>query len=233
MAPISLVAVPDLPPEVQKVLDEFVFAAGQAFSEQLTSIVLFGSAAEGKLRPASDVNLLIILSAFEQGRADHLRQPLRIAESAVQLRPMFLLREEVAVASRVFAPKFADISRRRVILYGEDPFAELSIPRDAEIRQLNRHADILAVRILETLLNSVPAFRPERHQHSLLLPPVIVLERLKYRQIDAQFSFGNLAIDDRGQNVAEICGQLDFDARKALLKLPNPRLVEAGGAATV
>lgn len=121
MAPISPVAVPDLPPEVQKVLDEFVFAAGQAFSEQLTSIVLFGSAAEGKLRPASDVNLLIILSAFEQSRADHLRQPLRIAESAVQLRPMFLLREEVAVASRVFAPKFADISRRSVILYGEDP----------------------------------------------------------------------------------------------------------------
>jgi predicted nucleotidyltransferase len=62
-------AVPDLPPEVQKVLDEFVFAARQAFSEQLTSIVLFGSAAEGKLRPASDVNLLIILSAFERKRS--------------------------------------------------------------------------------------------------------------------------------------------------------------------
>jgi predicted nucleotidyltransferase len=147
MAPISPVAVPDLPPEVQKVLDEFVFAARQAFSEQLTSIVLFGSAAEGKLRPASDVNLLIILSAFEQGRADHLRQPLRIAESAVQLRPMFLLREEVAVASRVFAPKFADISRRSVILYGEDPFAELSIPRDAEIRQLRQQCLNLTLRL--------------------------------------------------------------------------------------
>jgi len=91
----------------------------------------------------------------------------------------------------------------------------------------------VAVRILETLMNLTPALRPERHQHSLLLPPVIVLERLKYRQIDTQFSFGNLAIDDRGQNVAEICGQLDLDARKALLKLPNPRLVEAGEAVTI
>src|SRR5258706_10979490 len=101
------------------------------------------------------------------------------------------------------------------------------------IRQrVHRHADILAVRILETLMNLVPTFRLERHQHALLLPSVIVLERLKYRQIDAQFSFGNLAIDDRGQNVAEICGQLDLDARKALLKLPNPRLVEAGEAGT-
>jgi hypothetical protein len=31
-----------------------------------------------------------------------------------------------------------DISRSSVILYGEDPFAELSIPRDAEIRQLRQ-----------------------------------------------------------------------------------------------
>jgi predicted nucleotidyltransferase len=91
-------------------------------------LVLFGSAAEGKLRPASDVNLLVVISTFEQSHADRLRQPLRIAESAVQLRPMFLLRDEVAVASRVFAPKFADIIRRRVILFGDDSFASLSIP---------------------------------------------------------------------------------------------------------
>ncbi len=56
MAPVSPVAVPDLPPEVQKVLDEFVLSAKEAFSNHLTSIVLFGSAAEGKLRPTSDIN---------------------------------------------------------------------------------------------------------------------------------------------------------------------------------
>jgi predicted nucleotidyltransferase len=94
MAPISPIAVPDLPPEVQKVLDEFVLSAKEAFSDQVCSLVLFGSAAEGKLRPASDVNLLVVISTFEQSRADRLRQPLRVAESAVQLRPMFLLREE-------------------------------------------------------------------------------------------------------------------------------------------
>jgi predicted nucleotidyltransferase len=146
MAPISPIAVPDLPPEVQKVLDEFVLSAKEAFSDQLCSLVLFGSAAEGKLRPASDVNLLVVISTFEQSRADRLRQPLRVAESAVQLRPMFLLREEVAVASRVFAPKFADIIRRRVILFGNDPFASLSIPRD-EIRQLNQQSLNLTLRL--------------------------------------------------------------------------------------
>src|SRR5437016_4787891 len=147
MALISPRAVPDLLPQVQKVLDEFVLATKQAFSDRLNSIIPFGSAAEAKLRPASDINLLIIVSAFEQSRADQLRQPLRVAESAVQLRPMFLLREEVAIASRVFAPKFADIRRRRVILFGEDPFPSLAIPRDAEIRQLKQQLLNLTLRL--------------------------------------------------------------------------------------
>ena len=51
---------------------------------------------------------------------------------------MFLLKNEIHHAARTFAPKFADIRRRRAILFGEDPFASLTIPRDAEIRQLRQ-----------------------------------------------------------------------------------------------
>ncbi len=60
---------------------------------------------------------------------------------------MILLREEVSVASRAFAPKFADIIRRRVILFGADPFASLSIPRDTEIRQLKQQSLNLTLRL--------------------------------------------------------------------------------------
>ena len=146
MAPISSLAAPVLPPEVQKALDGFVLAAKESFSDQLISIVLFGSAAEGNLRPTSDINLLIVISTFEQSCADLLRQPLRIAESAVQLQPMFLLQDEVGAASHAFAPKFADILRRRVVLFGEDPFALLSIPRDAEIHQVRQQLLNLTLR---------------------------------------------------------------------------------------
>ncbi len=147
MAPTSPLPAPVLSPEVQKVLDEFVLAIKQGFSDQLISIILFGSAAEGKLHLTSDVNLLIVLVSFEKGRADELRQPLRIAEAAIKLRPMFLLTEEVGSAARVFAPKFADILRRRVILFGEDPFASLSIPREAEVRQLKQQLLNLTLRL--------------------------------------------------------------------------------------
>jgi predicted nucleotidyltransferase len=88
---------------------------GGIAAASLLSVVLFGSAAEGKLRATSDVNLILVLSAFEQVKVDPLRQPLRIAQAAIKLQPMFLLKAELPRAARSFAPKFADILRRRVI----------------------------------------------------------------------------------------------------------------------
>jgi predicted nucleotidyltransferase len=131
-------ADPQLPPEVKSSLGSFLEAARNSFGDQLRSITLFGSAAEGKLHPTSDVNLIVVLSEFEQVRADQLREPLRVAQAAIQLRPMFVLQSELSIAIRSFAPKFADILRRRVILYGEDTFANILVPREAEIRQLQQ-----------------------------------------------------------------------------------------------
>src|SRR5580698_1066861 len=130
--------LPQLPPPVAEVLNSFLQSSIDAFGPDLLSAVLFGSAAEGKLRATSDLNLILVLGSFHQDKADHLRQPLRVAQAAIQLRPMFLLKDEIPHAARSFAPKFADIRRRRAILFGEDPFSSLAIPRDAEIRQLRQ-----------------------------------------------------------------------------------------------
>jgi predicted nucleotidyltransferase len=129
---------PLLPAQVKRVLDDFLQAARESFGKDLLSVVLYGSAAEGKLRATSDVNLVLVLSTFEQGKADPLRAPLRLAQAAIQLRPMFLLREELPAAARSFASKFADILRRRVILHGDDSFASISIPREIEILEIKQ-----------------------------------------------------------------------------------------------
>jgi len=132
----------DLPPNVARVLTDFCAAARQAFGDELRAIVLYGSAAEARLRPTSDVNLLLVLSRFEQANAAQLREPLRLGQAAIKLTVMFLLETEIAAAAEAFAVKFADILQRRRVLYGADPFASLAIPRAAEL-----------VRIKQTLLN--------------------------------------------------------------------------------
>jgi hypothetical protein len=139
--------LPQLPPPVAEVLNSFLQSAKDAFGPDLLSAVLFGSAAEGKLRATSDINLILVLAVFDQGKADQLRQSLRVAQAAIQLHPMFLLKDEIPHAARSFAPKFADIRRRRAILFGDDPFASLSIPRDAEVRQLRQQLLNLILRL--------------------------------------------------------------------------------------
>ncbi|MBL8343302.1 MAG: nucleotidyltransferase domain-containing protein [Rubrivivax sp.] len=141
-----------LDPVVERVLAEFVEAARAAFGEALTSVLLFGSAAEGRLRATSDVNLLLVLQSFEPASADRLREPLRQAMAAIDLHPMFLLESELAQAMQAFALRFADIAARHRVLHGTDPFAALSLPRDALVRRLQQVLLNLQIRLRERYL---------------------------------------------------------------------------------
>jgi predicted nucleotidyltransferase len=142
-----------IPTNVSSALNTFIAAAKKAFGDDLLSVVLYGSGAEGKLRPTSDVNLIVLLAAFERDQADQLREPLRLAEAAIRLRVMFLLQDELKPASQAFAVKFADITRRRLVLYGDDPFASLSVSREDAIFRLKQTLLNLTLRLRETYVS--------------------------------------------------------------------------------
>jgi predicted nucleotidyltransferase len=142
-----------LPPNIARVLSGFVEHAQTAFADDLRAIVLYGSGAEGKLRPRSDVNLLLVLSAFDQQQADQLREPLRLAETAIRLKVMFLLESELRPAIEAFAVKFADIMRRRRVLHGEDPFVGISVSRSHSIVRLRQVLLNLTLRLRESYIS--------------------------------------------------------------------------------
>src|SRR5947209_8244974 len=122
-----------LPQTVDRALTDFLDAAKSAFADHLSSAVLFGSAAEGRMRATSDVNLILVLTEFVPGEIDRLAPALNLARAAIRLEPMFLLESEIPAAAECFAQKFADIARRRRVLHGPDPFVNLTVPRGAEI----------------------------------------------------------------------------------------------------
>jgi predicted nucleotidyltransferase len=141
-----------IPDQVSQGLDRFVKAAEDALGATLKSVVLFGSAAEGRLRNTSDVNVLLILSAWDDARADTLREPLRAAQAAFRLAPMFVLEQELEAAAQAFPVKFADIQRRRQVLLGADPLVKDLVPRDAEIVHLRQVLLNLVLRLRERYL---------------------------------------------------------------------------------
>ena len=135
--------------ELTRALDAFVGSTRSAFGSDLASVVLFGSAAEDRLRATSDINVIVVLRAFDPSKAHALREALALASAAIRLQAMFLLESEVAAAAERFAVKFADIRRRRRVLWGSDPFKDLQVSRPAAVARLKQVLLNLSLRLRE------------------------------------------------------------------------------------
>lgn len=150
MSTQTIAPLPDgIPPNVQTVLRDFLDEARMQLGADLSSAVLFGSAAEGRLRATSDVNLILVLKSFSASAAAALSGPLGLAKAAVDLRVMFLLESEIQPALDCFAQKFADILRRHYVLLGNDPFSGLRVKREAEVLRTRQVLLNLAMRMRE------------------------------------------------------------------------------------
>jgi predicted nucleotidyltransferase len=91
--------IDQLPEPVRVALGAFTAASRQVFADDLVSIVLFGSAAEARLRETSDVNVIVVLARLDPARLKAIGDAYRLAHAAIRLSAMFILESEVAVAS--------------------------------------------------------------------------------------------------------------------------------------
>lgn len=142
----------DLPDDVAAALAEFTATSVASFGHSLKSILLFGSAAEGRLRATSDVNVLMVFSRIELGKVEHWRGEVETLAAAIDLKPLVLLEDEITAAVDAFAVKYFDILHRRRVLHGADPFASLTISPDALRRRVSQVLLNLAMRLRQTLL---------------------------------------------------------------------------------
>jgi hypothetical protein len=130
-----------------QIIDELVAQARSTLGDQLRAVILYGSAAEGRMRATSDVNLLFVLTRFEN--VDAFREPYRFAQAAANVTAMFVLESELPGAAEAFAQKFADIGRRHSVLYGEDVVANIAISREALVTRLRQVLLNLTIRLRE------------------------------------------------------------------------------------
>lgn len=141
--------IQDLPMNVQQSLIDFVDSAKESCQNILTSIVLYGSAAEGRLRPTSDVNLILVLKSFDPTQINPLREKLRLYHAAIRLNVMFILEAEIQVAVEAFAVKFTDILSRHRVLFGPDPFNNIQVSKEATLARLKQVIINLTLRLRE------------------------------------------------------------------------------------
>jgi predicted nucleotidyltransferase len=150
----------DLPVATREVLEEFLATLTLLFGSRLQCVLLFGSAAEGRLRSTSDLNLLVMADQFAPADLEALHSPLQTGRAAAGLTVLFLETSEFVDACEAFAMKFADIKVRHRVLLGTNPFAAMEIPRQAEIRRLRQVVLNLKLRLRERY--TLDSDRPER-----------------------------------------------------------------------
>ena len=142
----------DLPAEITATLENFRAKSVEAFGDSLKSLLLFGSAAEGRLRATSDVNIVMVFSRLDLDRVKAWRSQVEFMVAAINLQPLILLEDEIAAAAEAFTVKYFDILHRRRVLHGTDPFGTLEISDEALRRRVSQVLLNLALRLRHTLL---------------------------------------------------------------------------------
>ena len=136
---------------------EVIEALIAEFGERLVSVVLYGSVPRREsVLGISDINLLVLL---DRVTLDDLRCMSAIARRWVDLgraAPMLFGREEFRRSSDAFAIELADLRDRREVLHGEDPVADLDLPRSALRHQLEHELRARHSQLREGLMLTAP-----------------------------------------------------------------------------
>jgi predicted nucleotidyltransferase len=121
----------------EKQINEFISRLRAAAGENLHSVILYGSAADGEFHPEfSNVNLLCILRESSFVTLTALAPAVDWWTHQKQHAPLLLTREELERSTDVFSIELFDMQQRHRVLFGEDVLSGLHIPMHLHRAQL-------------------------------------------------------------------------------------------------
>lgn len=110
-------------------LKEFLQKIRAAAGDNLVSIILYGSAADGDFHPHhSDLNLLCIVKDASFSALAKLSPVVEWWHGEKQPPPLVMTLEEMRASADVFSIEFTDMKQRYRVLYGEDALRNLDVP---------------------------------------------------------------------------------------------------------
>lgn len=108
-----------------------------AAGENLVSIILYGSAADGEFHPHhSDLNLLCIVRDASFPALAKLTSAVEWWHGEKQHPPLIMTLEEMKASTDVFSIEFTDMKQRYRVLCGEDVLRSLDVPMRLHAVQL-------------------------------------------------------------------------------------------------
>ncbi|HKZ21610.1 MAG TPA: hypothetical protein VJ165_00200 [candidate division Zixibacteria bacterium] len=117
-----------LPEKIQHGLKNFVEDLKNLYSDQLVSVILYGSAAgEDFVAGRSDINTIVILKKVDFDSLQKYQTRQKKFERLGIVAPLFLEPEYIRTSADSLPIEFLDIKNQNKVLYGEDFFSGLEI----------------------------------------------------------------------------------------------------------
>jgi predicted nucleotidyltransferase len=121
----------------EKLINEFISRLRAASGENLMSVILYGSAADGEFHPDfSNVNLLCIVRETSFATLTAIAPVVEWWTRQKHHEPLVLTHEELERSTDVFSIELLDMQQRHRLLFGEDVLSSLQIPMHPHRAQL-------------------------------------------------------------------------------------------------
>ena len=116
---------------------DFVERIRTAAGDNLLSVVLYGSAADGEFHPEySDLNLLCLVRDASFPALSKIAGVISWWRGKRHHPPLLLTSQELITSADVFSIEFSDMKQRYRVLYGSDPLRDLKVPMTHHREQL-------------------------------------------------------------------------------------------------
>jgi hypothetical protein len=201
----------------EKQINEFISRLRAVSGENLQSVILYGSAADGEFHPEfSNLNLLCVLR--ESSFATLATMAPAVAWWARQKHhaPLVLTREELEHSTDVFSIELIDMQARHRVLFGDDVLSGLKIPMYLHRAQLEYELREKLILLRERLL---VAANDKKHLKDLLLHSLSTFITL-FRH--ALIALGDTPPKGKRDVVQALAGRIAFDP-SAFLQLLDIR----------
>jgi predicted nucleotidyltransferase len=117
-----------LPEKSRDVTIKFADKMANAFTDNLVSVILYGSAAGGEfIEGKSDINIMIILQSVRAVDLNIIMDNGRQFFKKGLAAPLVFEKEHIKTSLDTFPIEFSDIKNRHIVLFGADPFEKAEI----------------------------------------------------------------------------------------------------------
>ena len=201
----------------EKQINEFISRLRAAAGDNLQSVILYGSAADGEFHSGfSNVNLLCLLRETSFASLTALSTAVEWWTRQKQHPPLLLTKEELDRSTDVFSIELLDMQQRHRVLFGDDVLLGLQIPMHLHRAQLEYELREKLILLRERLLL---AAGDKKHLWELLVGSLSTFTTL-FRH--ALIALGDTPPKSKREAIQALAARVPFDA-SAFLQLLDIR----------